>query len=131
MSILCPDEVVTLQSRFGNFQDAVLRRIEHSFGIDEGGCCTVTMSVEDHRNEDGYSNVTLVVRGVTELAFRDQAATRQSLPDGLALRRLNGQWWVDFAPFCRETESADEMRLSDFYLTGSSLTWQVAPFSEE
>jgi hypothetical protein len=131
MSIVCTDEIGALMSRFGSFQDAVVRRIEHRFGVEEGAQCAVTMSAEDRSSEDGWSNVTFVVRGVTEVAFREDPRMRQILTDGLALRRIDQQWWLDFAPFCADPESADEIRLSDFYVTGRSLMWQVTPFRED
>jgi hypothetical protein len=131
MTTLDPHSLSEFLDRFWAFNDAVIRRIQHCYIPGGTQQSSITLSTKDQDSENDWSNVTLVITGVSEILFREGVSTRQVLSDGLSLKWINGQFWCDFSPHSSDPEDEAEIRRSDFYIAGATLNWTVAPYAEE
>lgn len=130
MNMLDQSSVRTFLDRFNSFNDAIVRRIEHRFGVSGHQRTTLTVSSQDEQSETGWSNVVIVVENVFEITFREGKSTRQILSDGLTISWFKDDVWCDLSPYASNPAAVNEFRRSDFYVAGKSLTWRVEEYSE-
>jgi hypothetical protein len=131
MDTLEPSKSPDFLDRFCSFHDAVVRRLEHHYEASGRRQTILTVSAQDQESGQGWSNVVLVIDGVSEIGFREGQSTRQVLSDGLILTWFNGHVWCDLSPYTSEPSSIDDVRRSDFYVVGEVLRWRSEPYSEE
>jgi hypothetical protein len=131
MHTLAQQDAPSFLERFYSFNDALLRRVEHSYSPSGHKQTTITISGRDQQSETGRSNVTLVIHDVSEIGFREGKDTRQVLSDGLTVAWFDERVWCDFSPYATEPESLDDFRRSDFYVVGKGLSWRTAPYGED
>jgi hypothetical protein len=130
MNTLSGDSIDSFLSRFGTFNDSVLRKVEHRFAANGSRQAEVVISAQDQRVELGWSNVIISFADVFEFLFREGKSTRQVLSDGLKIVLLDGKLWCDFSPYSTEGESIDDFRRSDFYVVAAGINWDVVGYSE-
>lgn len=133
MHILTSESRADFLTRFCSFNDAVIRRIVYCYLSAGSHRMTVELSVQDQQEPQGWSNIILILTDVSEISFREGESTRQVLSDGLILVIINDQVFCDFSPYSSDAseQSLDDLRRSDFYAIGSTILWDVRPYSEE
>jgi hypothetical protein len=131
MDTLEPGKESDFLDRFCSFNDAVVRRLEHRYEASGRRQAILTVSARDQESGQGWSNVVIVIDGVSEIGFREGKSTRQVLSDGLILTWFQGHVWCDLSPYTSEPGSIDDVRRSDFYVAGEVLKWRSEPYSEE
>ena len=130
MQTLNRDTSAQFLRRFCSFNDAVIRRIEHHYAASGQKRTIVTLSARDQETDQGWSNVVIVIDGVSEIAFREGKATCQVLSSGLAVTWFRNNVWCDYSPSI-EPKSIEEFRQSDFYIVGKCFEWQVQSYSDQ
>lgn len=130
MQLLEPHDLPLFLDRFCSLYDAVLKRLEHEFRVDGAQLSKVELLVQDAESAAGWSNMTLSIANVSELLFREGASTRQVLSDGITILWKNQHVWCDLSPYASTPTSIEEIRRSDFYLVGTSISWSVSPYND-
>lgn len=130
MPSLDEHSITEFLDRFWSFNDSVIRRIRHCYitGLDQRTC--ITLSAHDKNAADGWSNLSLMITGVSEVVFRQGNSCVQVLSGGLIIKWLNGRLWCDFSSFNGENATEQDFRSSDFYVVGQAIVWNVEPYSE-
>lgn len=128
---LDPSTLSGFMERFDSLNDAVIQRIEHFYATSSCQQTCLTLSGWDHEVDAGRSDIVIVIDGVSEIVFREGKSTRQVLSDGLTVAWIDGSVWCDFSPYTSEPASLDDLRRSDFYVVGKSLTWRTEDYSRD
>lgn len=131
MDLLSEQDLPAFLSRFASFDDGVIRKVEHRYGQHGVQRTSVIISVMDQQAQKGWSNVTLVMDGVSEFVLREGRTTCVVLSFGVCFRWIDGKIWCLLSPYSFESEFIDDFRRSDFYVVASSIAFSVSKYSEE
>lgn len=118
-------------ARFYDFGDGVIRGILLRY--EEGGTRIVEIQVATRDSEgtenEGWVVVRIVIRGVSEFGVREGPRTPiQVLSQGIHLLCLDNQVGVEFGGATNCPESFESLRLSDGYVVGRDVEFQVGPW---
>jgi hypothetical protein len=124
-------DISRLLRRFYEFTDSVLRSISIRFDDDGTQRMDISISVRDAEAIDKHSWVCVVlfVDCISEMSVRDRPRTTiQVISDGIHIAMYDKQIGMEFGGAFEEPKNIEELRDSDVYVLGSTLSFDVFPY---
>lgn len=118
--------------RFYGFSDSVLRSILISFH--EGGTRSMEISIATRDAEtienDGWVCVVLSVGGVSEISLCEHTTRTsiQVISHGIHISKYEKKFGIEFGGAIDAPETIADLRGSDVYVLGGTLSFDVLPY---
>lgn len=129
MNILDKANTGSFLSRFNNFFDSVIQKVEVAYtnGQRDFSIWIDTQDLEGIAH-DSWACVHLTVSGVEEFCYAEPArTTAQVISDGLHVCWFDDVIGIDFGEFIDSPKDLDELRSSKTYVVGKALGWSIGP----
>lgn len=140
MTELTNDNTADFLSRFYQFYDTVIRKLEVNFEFHrERSSATVWIATRDSQGSpnQGWVLVKIVIEDITEMRCTEGNITYTVLSQALHVDFIDNVVYLDFGALL-DLDNPDEMkysvedfRQSEFYIAGRKVLWDVLPYVEQ
>jgi len=85
----------------------------------------LSIQTPDEKSEDGWANLKLALKEVTNLKIVEGKSTYRVLSDGLILKKLEGKWGIGVDDAQYEAATIEAFSRSPFGFVASRVEWGV------
>ena len=119
-----------LLKRFFDFYDGLLVSLKVDYERNGERTLNIVVSGREIVHEqEVWKNIELRLEGLAEYCFREPVNTSsQVLSNGIHVLQLNNLLGIDLGSLCDNPGSLSELRTSDMYAVGTSLSWIIDDF---